>query len=391
MKKTKIISLTATALILCLCGIFLLSFPSSPAPVSAAVSKASPTPFSLERAIELELFCTKAAESESLSALLREKEYNNIQYTENPQTGAMGSGIALSVSKKGNELLVVLRASVGAEWYSNFHIGTGDTHAGFLSASLFAKEALENYISSLRINKADSIITLTGHSRGGAVANLLAKALIDSGEYKEVCAYTFASPNTTRDKNAQGTIYNSIYNIQNPEDFVCFIPLESWGYTKYGQIVDLPEKEEVPSLYEKMEENFFTLTGYPHVGYENGHGEIEGFSDHATALAPTVEEVYERKISTPMGEITLYGYLEKVASLLSGENPVAGGFFILSSLQSDALSPMTSFLIKGMCFDTPEDSFDLTKSAINSGHTFETYLSWLSVLDESYFADKVTS
>ena len=52
---------------------------------------------------------------------------------------------------------------------------------------------------------------------------------------------------------------------------------------------------------------------------------------------------------------------------------------------------MTDFLIKGMCFDTPEDSFDLTKSTINSGHAFETYLSWLLVLDESYFLDKITS
>ena len=392
MKKTKIISLTATALILSLCGIFFQAFSPSPTSVSAmAVSKTESAPFSLEKAQRLEYFCLFAAYPNVLEALLTESGYENMNYAENPQTGAIGSGIALGIARRENEILVAVRASEGAEWYSNFHIGTGETHAGFLSAALFAQNVLEDYISSQGLSKKDINITLTGHSRGGAVANLMAKELIDSASFSQVTAYTFASPNTTRDFEANNQRYNSIYNIQNPEDFVCFIPLESWGYTKYGRIINLPEKSEKPEAYDAMEQKFKALTGYPHIGYERGHKEIEEFTNHASSLAPTVEEAYGRVINTPMGDLTLYGYLEKIASLLSGENPVSGGFFILSSLQSKDLAPMTDFLIKGMCFDTPEDSFDLTKSTINSGHAFETYLSWLLVLDESYFLDKITS
>ncbi len=392
MKKTKIISLTATALILSLCGIFLQNFMLSPTPVSAyAESSATGEAFSLIKATELEKYCMVAEHPDWLKGRLKASGFEDFEYYESVQTGANGSGIALSVSRNKGELLVVVRATVGAEWYSNFHIGTGETHAGFLSASLFAEKVLEEYTSERTLNKSELKITITGHSRGGAVANLMAKSLIDAKNFSKVTAYAFASPNTTRSNDAHSMRYDSIYNIQNPEDFVCFIPLESWGYTKYGKIINLPQKSEDPKAYAKMEENFYSLTGYKHVGYERGHEEIEEFCAHAAGLASSVEEIYENSISSPLGDITLYGYLEKIASLLSGENPVAGGLFILSSMQSSELRPMTEFLTKGMCFDTPEESFDLSKSAINSGHTYETYLSWLEILDESYFENNPAS
>ena len=64
---------------------------------------------------------------------------------------------------------------------------------------------------------------VTGHSLGGAVANLLAADLNDSIGPENVYAYTFASPTVTNTPNIP-IVHDNIFNILNDNDFVTIIP-----------------------------------------------------------------------------------------------------------------------------------------------------------------------
>ena len=74
---------------------------------------------------------------------------------------------------------------------------------------------------------------LTGHSRGAAVANLMASYLIDEGA--QVYAYTFAAPYNTANTEASAEKYDSIFNLVNSNDFIPMLPIPEWGFTRYGK------------------------------------------------------------------------------------------------------------------------------------------------------------
>ena len=131
------------------------------------------------------------------------------------------------------------------EWSSNFDVGANTTdywdvanphwrnkdhHKGFDVAANRLDEFIKDYISNLDGNTS-KVLYFTGHSRGAAIANILASMYVDAG-YSTV-GYTFATPSTTLDKNVSS--YKTIFNIVNSDDLVPCLPLEKWGYGKYGK------------------------------------------------------------------------------------------------------------------------------------------------------------
>jgi hypothetical protein len=74
---------------------------------------------------------------------------------------------------------------------------------------------------------------LTGHSRGAAIAGIMASYLIDEGE--EIYCYTFASPYSTANTEASAAKYDCIFNLVNSNDFVPTLPMPEWGFTRYGK------------------------------------------------------------------------------------------------------------------------------------------------------------
>ena len=107
---------------------------------------------------------------------------------------------------------------------------TEENHKGFdVAANRILKE-LEIYVS----NKKNVTYWVTGHSRGAAIANILGAYLYDSN--KEAFVYTFASPNTTTKDDYNSSKYNFIFNIINKEDFVPMLPMNQWGFNRYGII-----------------------------------------------------------------------------------------------------------------------------------------------------------
>ena len=185
-------------------------------------------------------------------------DYNNSQIV-------LGYRPISSITDNTIIVAVVIRGTTGLEeWSSNMDVGdtregtSGDWtdlnhHKGFdITANRILRE-IDNYIRTQIKNTtwADTEITywVTGHSRGGALANLVAADLIEKGE--RVFAYTFASPATTvcaECKNAnrgqcmgytscksRDAKYDSIFNIVNEDDFISYFPLKQWYFTRYGK------------------------------------------------------------------------------------------------------------------------------------------------------------
>ena len=100
------------------------------------------------------------------------------------------------------------------------------------------------------IERENLVFTITGHSRGGAVGNLLAHRLNQirdgdlSGTHHDkfrnqvgaVYAYTFATPNVAAvSKIKEVSEEQNIHNFCYVNDFVPNLPLESWNWGKYGK------------------------------------------------------------------------------------------------------------------------------------------------------------
>lgn len=155
-----------------------------------------------------------------------------------------------NISKK--LVCIVIRGTNGTldEWQSNFDLGAASTpqsgwtnpnnHMGFDITSNRLNDKLSAYMSANGLTNSNSILWITGHSRGGALANLLAAKRCVTGQ--KVYAYTFAAPTTTTNTSANTATYNCIFNIINTDDFVPKLPLEDWNFFRYG--TDKPESIE---------------------------------------------------------------------------------------------------------------------------------------------------
>lgn len=147
---------------------------------------------------------------------------------------------------------VIIRGTDRIEWYGNMEIAgesynaNEEDHWNFKKAEGEVLDMVKKYIKEKELRQTDLVVT--GHSRGAAVANLLAKDLIDDKEnfnregqekysYETVTAYTFATPCVSLKNDVGLKKYDTIFNFCFTDDFVPQVPLNSWGYQKYGRTV----------------------------------------------------------------------------------------------------------------------------------------------------------
>ncbi len=301
---------------------------------------------------KLALICAqlcKAAQGESNAAIeekLAELGFENdrifdeASYVANKKnTDTAGYSFAQRKINVGGEtynlIAVVIRGTYGNEWYSNFNIGEGgsvrsdigvELHAGFSAAEYELEKNLDAYMKSISCSKQNTIILVTGHSRGAAVANILVYSLSKNEKYapeKSIFAYTFACPNTALvsvengTKPAEGIEENcgNIFNIVNPADFITSLPVSEWGGCRFG-------KDYALSVADKEK-----------------YAASENIKKEIVNLASGRSQVYSKKITTATGSSTMYEYFSKVAGVLSGsESPIVllpyirGGFEKLTTL-----------------------------------------------------------
>ena len=135
-----------------------------------------------------------------------------------------------------NLICVTIRGTHGVEWKGNMDF-TGEEYDSSqieeYSFRLAAEDLirfLDGYVHGNSTGDAN-ILYITGHSRGAAVANLVAQHYNETNApFSYIYAYTYATPNTTLEPKQSTNIYNFCFT----DDFVPQVPIESWGYGKHG-------------------------------------------------------------------------------------------------------------------------------------------------------------
>jgi hypothetical protein len=206
-------------------------------------------------------------------------------------------------------IVLVVRGTNGtsAEWSSNFDVGADtaeyykalgsshpdwvnkQNHKGFDVATNRILTKFYDYVSRHGLDELtrDKAILITGHSRGAAIANLLGAHFEDSADY-ESFTYTFASPFCTTDKNAPN--YKTIFNVANEDDLIAYLPLEAWGFKKYGIIksISVAGVYKDNNIFGDREDSFEWLIG---AGY-NGNGGVANALNAFAAVASKREDLY---------------------------------------------------------------------------------------------------
>ncbi len=284
--------------------------------------------------------------------------------------GPIGFFFASKMLTDGVRLVVIaVRGTANeAEWLSNMDISGGAAgiavHKGFDRAEQNVRSSLTTWLSGKGISPATAKFIVTGHSRGAAVANLLASRIVSflGTPAQNVYAYTFATPNVFIDTTAS----NTIFNIINPEDFVPRIPLELWGFGKNGTQLILPsssnrEPLEWATLHSAMNGIFRELTGVDHTSFIGGTSETDGFVELLAGYAPSLSDFYYRRSQGDEG-ITLNECFIALARFLSDSI----GVFPLIQAFSQYPDLLAYFAIN--------NTFN---PCIFPAHTPETYLSWM--------------
>lgn len=201
------------------------------------------------------------------------------------------------------------------EWSSNFDIGADtedywdrdnpewlnkENHKGFDVAANRLYNYILSYVDTNVTSNSDKVIYIVGHSRGAAISNILGARFEDSADY-ETFVYTFASPATTTDPDYKS--YKTIFNIINNDDMITHLPLEEWGFNRYGTQVSLSieqEYEDKNSLNGNYKYSWEWMFGEDY----NYNGNLFATKDAFAEIVDSREDFY-RYYDT---EDTFYGY-----------------------------------------------------------------------------------
>jgi len=176
--------------------------------------------------------------------------------------GAVAAQRRITVNENNYTLiaLAIRGEGYGAEWASNFTVGTYGHHQGFGEASASVLAFLREYINRNNIT-GDIKLWLTGFSRAAATANLTAAALVDGaylGSYvtlepENLFAFCFATPRGALYSQVGNSYrYNNIINIISPYDIVTEVApgVAPFGFVRYGVEVLLPAVDNSPNYAE---------------------------------------------------------------------------------------------------------------------------------------------
>ena len=231
--------------------------------LSAALAlPSSSTELSYELAIQALALCSghsKEKEAELFEkagfALLAQNNYEKAD-DDPAHTSAYTVG-SKTIEFSGEErtlVTIAVRGTNGGEWYSNFDFAPSKSDdAVFAENFLFtAEDAYLGVLSAVGSVK-NPLFLVTGHSRGGATANLLALLLSAYYGNDNVFGYTFASPNTVKTSENIPSCEN-IFNFVNPCDIVTKVPFEDWGYGRVGiDILLFGDENEIEKLNDAVD------------------------------------------------------------------------------------------------------------------------------------------
>ena len=269
----------------------------------------------------------------NIKNLLNDMKFNNIEsnkyYNSEKKENSVGVVIGYKTIIQDGEsytLLAIIPRSAGykQEWFGNFAIGGGDIHEGFKSARDEILRFTKQYIKNNNIKGALKVWT-TGYSRGAAISNLIGGFFAGGGiDYfgndvsitpEDVYCYTIGTPSAIKNgvskdvelsvsanrnqesyindtigeefKYSKGgtvlvedSIYDGIKSIISSDDAFALLPLEEWGFTRYGKVI--PSDKELYSIEEMLNE-LNSISEYVYSEYTSA-GNIRQFSEKAFDL-----------------------------------------------------------------------------------------------------------
>ncbi len=175
--------------------------------------------------------------------------FNNDSLTESLEDsiafGVANKKLCYADGTETGEILVPVSIRGGGytfEWINNFTIGHSGEASGFAAATDKVYAQLLEYLKEYNLvddqfNLNENVkLWITGYSRGGAVANLLAKRLVDDFGADAIYAYTSEAPMGGAESEIK-TDYNCIFNLINYADIVPRIAPAGMGFIRYGQDV----------------------------------------------------------------------------------------------------------------------------------------------------------
>lgn len=195
------------------------------------------------------------------AAFLKSMGFDEVGFSDFSMSDPYGCNYTWARKKIGDDTLVavVFQSTVtdpkvrNAGWKQNFTVN--DTGAKDPSGEHYAySKVIEGSIDDIAAlaDGENTKFWITGESRGGALANVLAAHLPDKlGSDAKIYAYTFEAPATV-DEDAAGSACKYIHNYVCSDDIVTLIPM--WGMTRYGNKHDLKTKETDEGLEAALQE-----------------------------------------------------------------------------------------------------------------------------------------
>ncbi|MBO4548120.1 MAG: hypothetical protein J5758_02800 [Abditibacteriota bacterium] len=318
-------------------------------------------------------------DTEALGGLLESMGFANVEkynYYGSEQTERSDrAGIYLAHrkiydgSKERELLLCMVRGTVGGEWFSNFDVGDTGAHKGFTAAAADGAAIVKSYLSEHPL-PGDSVIMLTGHSRGAAVAQIMSLG-IDKLGFEKVFCYVYACPNYTRHpmKDKSGR-----FSFMYEGDLVPGIPM--WDFGVDGSVIDSGSFS--PDEKARLKEVFSqTAGGIKCVAFSAA--EKNKIINELTALAPNPVAFYQIVYKKS-------GIIKKVTPMTTYEFCVAMGKAMVEGNLKSAIRVPKDF--DGIIWAFITDGAASPK--IIQSHSVEMYLSMTEVYNSRFSAAEKT-
>ena len=220
----------------------------------------------------------------------------------------LGKGTILKDGEKRNVFLLIVRSTDYGEWYSN--IDFAPSHSDLtLYAENFQAAAQNIYDSLSKTVLADkkAVLLISGHSRGGAVANLLGLMFNAARDPGLNYIYAFASPTTLHtpsDGSDKLSVYaDNIYNVINRYDPFPELPPSEMGFYRPGNDIIL-EGNSVPwSTWKSLKSSLIKISGTIGSYYNDRHSLTQaGLAEDGMTLYELLKQVVDLLMNTDLSD-----------------------------------------------------------------------------------------
>ncbi len=255
----------------------------------------------------------------------------------------IGTGTVNYKGQVRSAMIVVIRGTVGAEWYSNLDfVPSHDNNAQYAENFLMAAQDIFETVEARLAAMDNPLVLFTGHSRGAACADLLGLLYNEKYGADNAFVYTYATPGCIRTQDVNQNSAN-IFNIVNPADFIIWLPPQELGFFRPGNDIVLPDSNNlassVASLYATLAP-IFVVDGQP----------------------MTIQIFYETKFNvsgagTSSSGKTVYEEIGAIADIMTGSgNMTKLALHLLSINSKSQFYPLRQFATQAMGNQTLMDS-----------------------------------